>query len=644
MLTLALTLAVMGGLAFVEVAHLMRRGVIRQEALYQRAQAETMQTITHGSPLPAAVREIDTLLDAAARPGTLETLLIDPASRIVAAHDNRRVGSRDSDPRIAAALRTGVAYAGREADPTQDSRDLEFITPVVLDGHRFAYETTYDHVVFDAQVSNARRWIGVVALLGLLAGAVVFYLLGGRSLIRSHRRALQRATLDGLTDLGNQRAFQDELQRAVALAGRQGGTLALAQVDIDDFKFLNDRHGHARGDELLLRVARVLGEGRLGDRAFRVGGDEFALLLAGADGAGARTVLRGIRRRLADLQVSASIGFATLRPGEDAHTLRAEADGALGEAKRRGGDGLIGFDDVRDMVTITTSANVQALHRLLEERDMSVAFQPIWNLDGGCLLGVEALARPGARHGFSGPAEAFDIAEQIGCVHELDMLCVEKILAHAAELPDGALLFMNIAPRTLDLDADGDGWLVAAIERCGIDPGRIVIEVTERFGGRMSSVVKSLGRLQAAGIRLALDDVGAGNSGLEMLRRVDVEFVKIDRSIVIGAMSESGARAVLLAIVTYANQTGSFVIAEGIEDDDALEFVQHLEDDLTVARAHIQGGQGFGLGLPASMMPAARALASNALVAAGDGAESATIVPDQLRHCRDWVLAADARA
>jgi diguanylate cyclase (GGDEF)-like protein len=581
----------------------MRGSIIQQEAVYQRAQVEAMEAITRGHSLSSAVRNVNTLIHAATRPGTLETFLIDPAATIVAAYDDRLVGARNSDLRIEAALREGIAYAGTEADPKRDSRDLEFVTPVVLNGRRFAFETTYDHEYFDGPVSRARRWIGLVTVLGLLAGALVFYLLGGRSLIRSHQRALQRATLDGLTDLGNQRAFQDELGRAVALAGRQGTTLTLALIDVDDFKFLNDRHGHARGDELLLRVADELRNGRLSDRAFRVGGDEFALLLPGTDGSGAISVLSRIRRRLSDLETTVSIGFSTRRPGEDAPTLRSEADAALGETKRRGGDALISFDDVRDAVTITTSANVDALRRLLSERDLSVAFQPIWNLDGDCLLGVEALARPAARYGFSGPAEAFDVAEQTGRVHDLDMLCVEKILAHGHELPDGALLFMNIAPRTLDLDADGDGWLIGAIERSGLDPARIVIEVTERFGGRISSVIKSLRRLQDAGLKLALDDVGAGNSGLEMLRRVNVEFVKIDRSVVTGAMSESGARAVLLAIAAYANATGSFVIAEGIEDDDTLTFVQHLQDDLSIARAHIHGGQGYGLGRPDSTMP-----------------------------------------
>jgi diguanylate cyclase (GGDEF)-like protein len=439
---------------------------------------------------------------------------------------------------------------------------------------------------------------------GLIGGAAIFYLAGGRTLVRTHRLALDRATLDGLTELGNQRAFQADLEHAVAVATRHGDSLSLALVDIDDFKFLNDRHGHRYGDELLLRVAGVLGACRTSDRAFRIGGDEFALMLPGTNVEGSATALRRVQGAFAGARVTASIGVSTLVPGQDAATLRDEADAALYEAKRRGGNSMARYADISDSVVITTGSKVAALRALLDEGTVDMAFQPIWDIERGVLLGVEALARPAERFGFSGPAEAFDIAEQAGWVHELDMLCVRSALRQAAELPAEVLLFINIAPRTLDLDAHSDDWLVAAVECSGIATDRVVVEVTERFGGRMASVVKSLDRLRAAGLRLALDDVGAGNSGLEMLARLNVEFVKIDRSVVSGAMTEPRARAVLLAMATYATETGAFVIAEGIEDIDMLEFLRRLEDDMTVARPRIHGGQGYGLGRPGEAIPA----------------------------------------
>jgi diguanylate cyclase (GGDEF)-like protein len=604
-IALSLTLLLVGGVGYVEVTRMLDERVITQEGQHQRAQADAMEAIAGRHSAEEAIDEIDDMIDAVHQPGTVETLLIDPSSKIVAAHADRLIGLHDSDTRIETALREGTAYAGREADPVLDVTDFEFVTPVAFPGGQYVFETTFEHGFFDQERNGIRKTIALLMLLGILGGGVVFYLLGGRQLIRSHQQALERATQDGLTDLGNQRAFHDELGRAVALAGRQGQRLALALVDIDDFKFLNDRHGHSHGDDMLVRIAGILGGGRVSDRAFRIGGDEFALLLPATDMEGATVIMGRLQRAFADKEIVVSIGLSGLRPGEDAATLREEADAALGEAKRRGGGMLIGFDDIRDSVVITTGAKVRALHQLLEERDVGVAFQPIWDLDGGTLLGVEALARPAERYGFLGPAEAFDIAEQTGCIHQLDMLCVETILAHAHDLPEDALLFLNIAPRTLDLDADGDSWLIDAVNRSRIDVDRVVVEVTERFGGRVASVIKSLRRLREAGIKLALDDVGAGNSGLEMLRLIDVEFVKIDRSIVSAAMTESGARAVLLAIATFANETGSFVIAEGIEDYDVLGFIQHLESDMTIERPHIQGGQGYGLGRPVSEMPVA---------------------------------------
>jgi EAL domain-containing protein (putative c-di-GMP-specific phosphodiesterase class I) len=163
-----------------------------------------------------------------------------------------------------------------------------------------------------------------------------------------------------------------------------------------------------------------------------------------------------------------------------------------------------------------------------------------------------------------------------------------------------ALLFLNIAPQTLDLDADADDWLKLAVERAGLPIERVVVEVTERFGARTVSVIKCLERLRGQGFKLALDDVGTGNAGLEMLRTVGAEYVKIDSSIVTAAATEPNARAVLMAMATFAWQTGSFVIAEGIEDPETLAFVRGIDDHHLRAGHVIQGGQGYGLGRPSA--------------------------------------------
>ena len=180
--------------------------------------------------------------------------------------------------------------------PTKDRKNFEFVVPVELPGGRYAYEVIYGHRTYDAQLHDVRRVLLLVGLLALFGGGAVFYLVGGRVLLRDHRRRSQRATRDGLTDLPNQRAFQDELPQAVAAAARYQDPLALVVLDVDDFKFINDRHGHPHGDAVLRRVAEVLREARPGDRPYRIGGDEFALLLAHTDSDGARTLARRLSR------------------------------------------------------------------------------------------------------------------------------------------------------------------------------------------------------------------------------------------------------------------------------------------------------------------------------------------------------------
>jgi diguanylate cyclase (GGDEF)-like protein len=602
LVALALTLTAVGSVGFVLLAHQLRSNQIASYASEHRTDVRNIERIgQRDSTTLHALPAIDDLLAGVGeRPGTVQTRLIDARSVVIAAGDDiTENGKHESNARITRALRSGVSYAGLKGGPTPDRRDFEFIAPAHLPDGRYVLQVSYDHRVLDADFREIRKTVIWIGLLALIAGAAVFYLVGGRTLLHSHRIALQRATRDGLTDLPNHGAFQDEFPRAVSSAVRHQQALALIVLDIDDFKFLNDRHGHLQGDAILRRMADALRSGRVEDRAYRVGGDEFALLLPGTDGEGARAVATRLARALSGSEVVASMGISDLRQGQLAEDLHAEADAALYDAKRRGGHRIAHFDEIRDQTIITTSARTDLVRSLIDEGRMSMVFQPIWDLESTRLLGLEALMRPDPDSGLGNPAEAFDLAEQIGRVHDLDVLCAERALQEAPELPDGTLLFLNISPQTLDLDATSDGWLLDAAARAGISPDRVVLEVTERFGARTESVVSSLRRLRAEGFRIALDDVGTGNSGLEMLQKVNADFVKIDRSIVVAAPVDRSARAVLMAMATYARQTGSYVIAEGIEDQQTLDFLASIDDRDVHLEQIIQGGQGFGLGRPA---------------------------------------------
>jgi diguanylate cyclase (GGDEF)-like protein len=422
-------------------------------------------------------------------------------------------------------------------------------------------------------------------------------------------RLEQSALTDPLTGLGNHRAFHEELPRELARASRHAQQLSLALIDLDDFKSINDQHGHAHGDHVLSELARHLRSGRAEDHAFRLGGDEFALLLPYAGRTEAASRLERIR-----LVVEAGLGGATLSIGitelteelEDAETLREQADAALYEAKRRGRNRTVAFEDIRAHAAIVSPAKIQAVRNLIADRQITVFFQPIWDLDCNEVLGYEALMRPLPDTGLSGPQEVFDIAEKLGRAPELDQVCLGAILARAGELPSQAFLFINLSPQSLEGGMLKTASLLEAVERAALTPAQIVFELTERSVSRVETVVREARRLRELGFRLALDDVGAGNSGLDMLRRVSVDFVKIDRTVTALALTDEGAAGVLSGIIAFARRTGTFVIAEGIETRAMLDIVHSASLPDPDADTGIQGVQGYLFGRPAEVIEPAR--------------------------------------
>jgi EAL domain-containing protein (putative c-di-GMP-specific phosphodiesterase class I) len=403
---------------------------------------------------------------------------------------------------------------------------------------------------------------------------------------------LRRVRRTPVHQLAPHAALPGELARATAHATRHVEALSLILLRAD---------GRLRRRRLE-RVARILHDGRLGDRAFRAGPGVFAILLPRTGLEGAVEVANRLTHRLSRAGVPLRAAAGSLQPGQDAAALYADVQTTLDAAPATG---MPAVSDPGGELVLVAPDRARALDAVLAERDLTCHYQPIWHLRSGDLLAVEALARVPGEHGFDGPAQAFDVAEQSGRVHELDTLCVQRALEGADRLPEGAALFVNVAPQTLDRDADGDPWLAEAVERSGLCPSQVVVEVTERVGVATDTVLRSIEHLRAAGLRIAIDDVGVGNSGLEMLRRVRPDFVKIDRSVVKEARHDAGARAVLAAIATFASETGAFVIAEGVEDDDVLDLISDAAGTLGLRGPCIDAAQGYRLGRPAPGMPAA---------------------------------------
>jgi len=448
-----------------------------------------------------------------------------------------------------------------------------------------------------------------MAALALLAICTKFALMYTRRVyrrradaeVRRHVETLERAALtDSLTGLGNHRAFYEQFEREVARARRHNLALSLVLMDVDDFKALNDTRGHKHGDDILVAVAQALRGSRAEDVAYRIGGDEFAMLLVETDSEGARTAGARLQQRVRNLiaPVTVSVGVCTAVRDHDEHDLYECADAALYAAKSNGRDAVVCYEDVERDAVVFSNKKASALRALLELPRVDVAFQPIWSLAESHVFGLEALCRPPSDCGLSGPQEAFDVAERIRRTAELDELCVRSVFDAARTLPPDVFLFVNVAPDSLSHPLLSPQRWLQLIARAGLRPSQVVIELTERRISNPDHVLRMLGALRAEGVSIALDDTGSGYAGLNLLTQAPFDFVKIDRGIVTGAQHNQRTRAVLAGIIAIAREAGSFVIAEGIENMQHLQFLRELQHQRHDLSFGVHGAQGYLLGRP----------------------------------------------
>jgi diguanylate cyclase (GGDEF)-like protein len=404
---------------------------------------------------------------------------------------------------------------------------------------------------------------------------------------------------DGLTGLGNHRAFQEELDRELEWYQRYKVPVALLLIDLDDLKLVNDSAGHAAGDDMLREMGKLIAEsGRYADRAFRIGGDEFAILLPHTDADGAMNIARRLQERAMQPRavtrpipfsggVSACPMLATTRA-----QLYAQADAALYWCKRHGRASVDVFHPVRDRAANQEASNElsAAIARVVTDRLVRPVYQPIVDLTNGRVIGYEGLSRPTAESGFADPGSMFSTAETVGRTVELDLSCLHAVIAGARQMSPGQMLTINISPRTVEAPHFSADALMSLLARYSIAPERVVIELTEREKVEdLNRMQANLGALQRHGLRIAADDVGAGNAGLRLLSQMRFDIVKIDLSLVQEGAERDSSRAVLRSLRELAARWQATVIAEGIETVSQLRMVRELG---------MAAGQGYLLARP----------------------------------------------
>ena len=417
---------------------------------------------------------------------------------------------------------------------------------------------------------------------------------------------------DPLTDLPNRGILLDRVAHALHRAGRSGVRVALLFIDLDSFKPVNDRFGHAAGDAVLVEVARRLLEcTRQSDTVARLGGDEFAVLLEDISYREAFEIADRILAGLSHGRVGSdtvslgcSIGVAFGDGSESAEALLRKADLAMYEAKGRGKAQAVAYEPTIGRERMEGLQLVDELRRAIETDALEVVYQPVVTARNDRIVGVEALVR-WSQHGVEVPTEEFvRIAEATGLVVPLGELVLGRVADDARDLraAAGGRISMSVNVSAGQLRDPG---FVGVVERtvATMAGTGLVLEITEREGIADDVVaLETIRSIAALGVRFAIDDFGVGFSSIGYLRRVPAHVVKIDATLSSEIDTDERACAVLAGVVTMAEALSLDVVVEGIERQAQLDMVRN--------RVRAPLVQGFLLHRPmplAALLPVVRA-------------------------------------
>ncbi|MFA9460516.1 putative bifunctional diguanylate cyclase/phosphodiesterase [Thiohalorhabdus sp. Cl-TMA] len=411
------------------------------------------------------------------------------------------------------------------------------------------------------------------------------------------------ASRDPLTDLYNQRTFREFLSYEVGRAQRHDYAFGLLLIDLDNFKNINDRFGHQVGDQFLQQFSSALHEAlRRGDVLARYGGDEFLALLPETGSEQAYMVAQRLLEATdglvldtpegARVRATVSIGIAMYPDhADEGQDLFLFADNMMYRAKAEGKH-RIGMPTEEDVVEVFRELGEKShlVQEAFDNKEVIPYYQPIRQVEGGDAVAHEVLSRIHTEGMVLGAGEFIEHAERMGVVHKLDFLVMERAFADARAAGYAGMLFINLSPRALVLQE----FLTRTrtlVRQYGIEPTSVVFELTERETVRnLTLLEKFITDLKLDGFQFAVDDFGSGFASFHYLKRLPIDYVKIDGDFVVNMARDPRDHAFVKSMATLASELGIRTIAEFIEDEEILGAVRAVDIPLA---------QGFHLGHPA---------------------------------------------
>jgi diguanylate cyclase (GGDEF)-like protein len=481
-----------------------------------------------------------------------------------------------------------------------------------------------------ADISRGQRMV-----TGTLTGGLLLLWLCLLAVSTSMTRRLRRQSLDNahlashdpLTGMPNRARFL-ELAAVATAAATPARPVAIALIDLDRFKEVNDTLGHHNGDRLLTQLAeRLGGHLRDGDTIARVGGDEFGVILAGVESAqDAGRLLSRLRALIGrpleidglPLAVEASIGFSLMPgDGDSADSLLQHADVAMYVAKAQH-RGVVRYNPEQDQYDAATLSLVAELAAAIAHDQLVLHYQPKGDLAAGSVVAVEALVRwQHPNRGLLFPDTFLPAAEQTELIEDLTRWVLRRAVTALPTLdPSGRLaVAVNISARSLarpDFAQD----ILDVLAETRTDPRRVILEITETaLMDDPTRAAWTLSELHRAGLRISIDDFGAGHTSLGYLATLPITELKIDKAFVLAMVADERNTAIVRSVIELGHSLGFTVTAEGVETPEALARLTALRCD--TVQGYLLARPGTAAELPARIRQATRMMSAARVLSSG---------------------------